>query len=169
MDQNLILPFIRTTRNLFETMFQMDIEIGSPSIKPPSSPSFDVSGIIGMSGDVEGSVVLSFPMATAVRVVSLFTGQEISAESEDDLTDAIGEVVNMVAGGAKAQLDGKKVSISCPSVVIGEGHTIHGQRDAVCVVVPCQSDCGEFNIEVTFRGISGAEVGAGDASGQAGA
>lgn len=161
MDQRYIIPFIKTTKNLFETMFQMNVEVGAPSVKAPNSAGHDVSGIIGLSGDVDGAVVLSFPMATAQRVVSLFTGVEISAESHEDLSDAVGELVNMVAGGAKAQFDGKSISISVPSVVIGADHVVQQMRNAVAVIVPCQCDCGEFNIEVAFRGQTGEEVKAG--------
>jgi len=150
VDQNYILPFIKSTKNIFETMFQMSVEIGRPEIKKSGMPSHDVSGIIGMSGDVEGSVVLSFPMATAKRVVSVFTGAEVG-DNRDDLSDAIGELVNMVAGGAKAQFAGKKVSISCPSVVIGSEHAVFGRKDVVSVTIPCSCDCGEFRVEISAK------------------
>lgn len=150
MDQSLIIPFIKTTKNLFETMFQMTVNIGDPRVKDSTGPSFDVSAIIGMSGDMEGAVVLSFPRATAQRVVSLFTGSEVG-DSSEDLCDAVGELVNMIAGGAKAQFQGRAVSISCPSVVIGKDHVVSGRKDVVCLVIPCSCDCGEFNVEVAVR------------------
>ncbi|HBS29714.1 MAG TPA: chemotaxis protein CheX [Phycisphaerales bacterium] len=150
MDQNYILPFIKSTRNIFETMFQMSVEVSDPVVRKGDSPSHDVSGIIGMSGDTEGSVVLSFPMETARRIVTVFTGQEVG-ENLEDLSDAVGELVNMIAGGAKAQFAGQKVSISCPSVVIGSSHSVYGRKDAVCVTIPCACDCGEFNVEVSTR------------------
>jgi Holliday junction resolvasome RuvABC endonuclease subunit len=46
-------------------------------------------------------VVLAFPTETAERVVSLFCGQQLAAGTPD-FADAIGELVNMVSGGAKA-------------------------------------------------------------------
>ncbi|MBL0926727.1 MAG: chemotaxis protein CheX [Phycisphaerales bacterium] len=150
MDPSTIVPFIKSTKNLFETMLQMPVEMGEPSIKPASAPSFDVSGIIGFAGDYEGSVVLSFPAATAVRVASVFTGADVATGS-DDLTDAVGELVNMIAGGAKAQFSGRKISISCPSVVVGENHVVHGRKDFACVQIPCVCDCGEFAIELAIR------------------
>lgn len=150
MDPNFIVPFIKTTKNLFETMFQMAVDVKDPVVKSTHGPSFDVSAIIGMSGDVEGAVVLSFPRATAQRVVSLFTGADVGG-SDEDLSDAVGELVNMIAGGAKAQFKGRSVSISCPSIVIGTNHVVFGKKDVVCVVIPCSCDCGEFNVEVAIR------------------
>jgi len=155
VDQSYIIPFVKSVQNVFETMLQLPVQIGQPELKSPGESGHDVSAIIGMSGDVDGSVVLSFPTATAERVVAIFTGTEIQAGHED-FADAVGELVNMVSGGAKAQFAGKEVSISCPSVVIGESHQVYGRKDVVAISIPCESDCGQFNVEVSIR--QGAEA-----------
>tara|TARA_R110002111_G_scaffold72837_3_gene116637 strand:+ start:391 stop:873 length:483 start_codon:yes stop_codon:yes gene_type:complete len=160
VDQSYIIPFVKSVQNVFETMLQLPVQIGQPEIKHPGDSGHDVSAIIGMSGDVEGSVVLSFPTATAVRVVSIFTGTELQADHED-FADAVGELVNMVSGGAKAQFTGKDVSISCPSVVVGQSHQVYGRKDVVAICIPCDSDCGEFNVEVSIRQGAGVPSNAG--------
>jgi chemotaxis protein CheX len=150
VDSNYITPFIKSVQNVFETMLQLPVRIGEPSLKRSGAPSYDVSGIIGMSGDVEGSIVLSFPTATAERVVSLFVGDDME-HAHADFPDAVGELVNMISGGAKAQFSGKSVSISCPSVVVGKAHAVHGAKDVVCIHLPCQTDCGDFAVEVSIK------------------
>jgi chemotaxis protein CheX len=150
VDQSYVLPFIKSVQNVFETMLQLPVTIGEPHLKQDTAPSYDVSGIIGMSGDVEGSIVVSYPVATAERVVALFTGMELE-HTHEDFADAIGELVNMVSGGAKAQFQGKNVSISCPSVVVGEGHQVFGRKDVICICIPCQSDVGDFNVEISVK------------------
>jgi chemotaxis protein CheX len=149
MDASYIKPFIGSIQNVFSTMLQLPVTIKEPFVKTGSGTSYDVSGIIGMSGEVTGSVVLSFPQATAQRVVALFTGSDLSS-NPTDFADAIGELVNMVSGGAKAGFAGKKVSISCPSVVIGASHVVARQTDAPTIVIPCETDCGHLAIEVTI-------------------
>jgi len=150
VDQSYIIPFIKSVQNVFETMLQLPVQIGQPELKHPGDSGHDVSAIIGMSGDVDGSVVLSFPTETATRVVTIFTGTELDA-GEEDFADAVGELVNMVSGGAKAQFPGKDVSISCPSVVVGQSHQVYGRKDVVAISIPCESDCGQFNVEVSIR------------------
>ena len=150
MDSTYIVPFVNSIQNVFETMLRLPVQISEPELKRTGSPNFDVSGIIGMSGDVEGSVVLSFPTTTAERIVSLFTGMELS-QTHEDFTDAVGELINMISGGAKAQFKGKDVSISCPSVVIGADHVVFGRKDVVCILIPCETDCGNFAVEVSIR------------------
>ena len=157
MDQSYIIPFIKSVQNVFETMLQLPVQMGQPELKKGGESGHDVSAIIGMSGDVEGSVVLSFPTETAERVVALFTGTELSADHED-FADAVGELVNMVSGGAKAQFTGKEVSISCPSVVVGQSHQVYGRKDVVAIAIPCDSDCGTFDVEVSIRQSTGAAV-----------
>lgn len=147
MDAKYITPFIQSIQNVFSTMLQLQVSVLEPKIKADSAATYDVTGIIGLSGDVVGSVVLSFPTGTAERVVSLFTGMELTSDS-DDFSDAVGELVNMVSGNAKGMFESREVSISCPSVVLGSGHKIASPKEVPCIVIPCDTDCGEFAIEI---------------------
>lgn len=149
MDQNHILAFVKSTKNTFSMMLQLDVTVGTPAIKKSRKARFDVSSIIAMTGAVEGTCVLSFKSDTAVKIVKAFTGMEFSVE-DPDFTDAIGELVNMVAGGAKTLFDSSNISISCPTVVVGEGHIVHGHRDTVCIGIPCSCSCGEFAVEIAL-------------------
>jgi chemotaxis protein CheX len=154
VDPNIITPFIKSTQNIFEMMLSMDVSLSEPAIKTDDEPSHDVSGIIGFTGGFEGSVVLSFPEATALRLCSVFTGSEVT-EPGEDLNDAIGELVNMIAGGAKASFNAEGVSISCPNVIYGKGHKIYNSKEATTAVLPCDCDCGPFSLEVTVKKASG--------------
>lgn len=162
MNPEHIAPFIASVKNVFQTMLQLDVAVGDPTLINGPSKGKDVSGIIGMTGDVEGVVVLSFDFETALSTVSLFCGEPVDRESED-FSDAVGELCNMVCGGAKAGFPADEtVSISCPSVVIGSGHNVNRPADVPAVAVPCTTDCGEFTIEVALRA-SAAAAGAGKA------
>lgn len=151
MNPSYITPFVSSIKNVFSTMLQLDVQVGEPRLKQGREPTHDVSGIIGMSGDVTGNVTLSFEQDAAEAVVALFCGQKLDPSSADFI-DAVGELVNMVSGNAKAKFpDAKRVSISCPSVIVGKGHTIAAQSDIPCVIIPCNTDCGGLVIEVAVR------------------
>ncbi len=158
MDPRYITPFIASIQNVFSTMLQLPVSIDEPRLKQDNRATYDVSAIIGMSGDVTGNVVLSFPADTAQRLVALFIGEDISTDNPD-FADAIGELVNMVAGNAKADFSGKAVSISCPSVIIGQHHAVSSGSDTPCVIIPCQTDCGELAIEIAIRETNAASTG----------
>lgn len=151
MDASYITPFVKSIQNVFSTMLQLPVTVNEPQIKQGSEPTHDVSGIIGMSGDVVGTIVLSFRDDAAQSIVTLFCGEKLELSSPD-FADAVGELVNMVSGGAKAMFtDTKDVSISCPSVIVGKDHGVALPSDVPCVMIPCSTDCGEFVIEVAIR------------------
>jgi chemotaxis protein CheX len=149
MDVRYINPFIDAVRSVFSTMVHVDVTIGKPRISDVL-PRYDISGIIGMSGDVIGSVVLSFPAPVAKLVIGKFAGSDLAVESHD-FADALGEIVNMISGAAKAKFEGRNVSISTPSVVVGPGHTIARPTNTTCISLPCAVYCGEFSIDIAIR------------------
>ncbi len=151
MDARSITHFIASTHQVFETMLSMPVTPGKPSACC-TVPSFqsDVSGVIGMTGDVVGMVVLSFPLSTARGVLKAFTGTDIDPSSPD-FSDAVGELVNMISGAAKARFEGLSVSISCPSVILGPGHRVQQVSDATCIVIPFECPAGKFVVEVAMR------------------
>jgi chemotaxis protein CheX len=150
MDSSLIMPFVASAQAVFQTMMQVRAEVGEPYVNTDRAGGHEVFAIIGMTGDVNGSVTLTFPRTTASRVASVFGGAEVGFDSPDFI-DALGEVVNMVAGGAKAKFAGRNVSISCPSVVIGDAVSLRHGSDHKSIVIPFTSDLGDFNIEVATK------------------
>lgn len=147
MDVRYINPFIKSLCNTFETMCATKIAMGKPTLKGDSEIDTDVSAIIGFSGDAAGSVMLGFKFDVASKIATKFAGTEITRD-HPDFADALGELANMVAGGAKAQFEGLSVDISLPSVVIGENHHVPNSRNAPRVLITCTTDVGAFHVEI---------------------
>ena len=86
----------------------------------------------------------------AEKVARKFADTGVSAQNAD-LADALGEMANIVAGQAKAKMDGLDISVSLPRVVTGENHsTLEASRVPV-LTVPCDSPLGRFSIEVAME------------------
>jgi chemotaxis protein CheX len=149
MDVRFINPFITAVKTVFKTMLNEDLLISKPCLKEPDAPAADVSAVIGFSGDAVGSVILCFPMKTAINTASKFAGMEMAADNED-FADALGELANMVAGQAKAQFEGLSVTISLPSVIIGKNHQVSQSRLTPRLELPCESQLGRFSLEVAM-------------------
>ncbi len=152
MDVRYVNPFIVSIKQVFSTMAGVDVQVLKPKMKAADAEPVGVSGVIGFSGDAAGACLLCFPTDVACKLASAFAGEEMS-ESHPDFADAIGELANMVAGGAKAQFDGLAVSISLPSVVIGNPHevTVTGvPSTAPRLIIPCNSELGLFHVEVAM-------------------
>ena len=140
-------------QNVFSTMLNMPVTINRTVDQTGQLRRHVrcVSGIIGMSGDVIGSVVLSFPTETAIETHDRFLRHGVPGADSPDFADAVGELVNMVSGSAKGMFIDKDVSISCPSVVIGPGHKINTRSDTPCISIPCSTQCGDLTIEIAIR------------------
>ena len=157
VNPTLVMAFVKSTKNVLSTMIGLEAKIGKPTIKNLPNPSHDVSGIIGFSGDVMGSVVVSFTETAAMDMVEAFCGERLET-TDEDFADAVGELCNMIAGNAKKDF-GLAASISVPSVVIGPGHSVARLRDVPCVAIPCQCDVGEFTVEVNIKQVTCVSVG----------
>ena len=145
-----INPFLSATAEAFSTMIGMTAEPGKPYLKKGSGISYDVSGVIGLSGEAKGSVIISFPRITAIKVVSAFLGEKV-ASLDDDVTDAVGELANIIAGSAKKNLTDFKINISLPTVVLGERHSIFEPKDVMCMIIPFTCEAGKFDVAVNLK------------------
>lgn len=110
--------------------------------------AFDYSAVIGFSGDIAGSCVLRMSIQTACEAVARFCGERV-----DDLwkiSDGVGELVNMIAGNAKATLSNFRMSLSFPEVVRGKGHDIGFRRNADLVELNFGSEIGDISVIVAY-------------------
>ncbi len=148
-DSIYVQPFTQSVRVVFETMVRMPIAFGDPSLCRLES-RYDISGVIGLSGDVVGTVALRMTDHVASAVVEKFAGVRCELDSPDFL-DAVGELVNLIVGSAKAKFEGKNVNISTPSVVLGSGHRLACRASTPCLTLPCLLECGEFSIDIAIR------------------
>ncbi len=152
MNLELINPFITSARHVFDTVFQLSIDVGPPAVLPHTAPSYAVSGVIGISGDVIGNVTISFPAPTARRLASLFTGEAPASLTDDDIADAIGELTDMIVGGARARFEHTRFDMSCPSVIMGKANLVPPHSHARSCVLACICEAGEFAIEISTAG-----------------
>jgi chemotaxis protein CheX len=150
MDVAYINPFISSTVETFKTMLNLEVKAGQPQLRDVSKFSYDVSGIIGLSGEAQGSICMSFPKLLALRLVSKLLGTEIKIIGPE-IADGIGEIANIVAGNAKQHLTQFNLSISLPKVVVGSGHYVASQQGIPTIVVPFNSSLGNFAVEISLK------------------
>ncbi|MBX2851231.1 MAG: chemotaxis protein CheX [Phycisphaeraceae bacterium] len=151
MDTSYIVAFVSSVQDVASTALDMTIQVGQPRMHEGNSGGNDVSAIIGLSGDCVGSIALCLSTTTAAAMVGRFVGMEIDPDGPD-FADGVGELANMISGGAKARFAAERnVSISCPSVVMGPNHRVIQQKDLPVVELPIQSECGEILIVLAIQ------------------
>ena len=148
-----INPFIESTYDLFSTMLGSKAVRGDVGIANPEANPRDIMALIGLSGMARGMVALSFPVDTALNMVNKLLSTDIRAV-DDTVSDAIAEMVNIVAGGAKSKLSGDDrppIDLSLPTVVRGNSYNVEYPSGSVWLEVPFNSDLGSFTLRVTFE------------------
>lgn len=150
MDVSYINPFIISTIETFQKMLKSEAKPGQVQLKNETTYTYDVSGVIGLSGEAQGSICLSFPKLIALKVVSALVGSEIKIIGPE-VADAIGEIANIIAGNAKQHLTEFNLSISLPKVIMGKDHKIASQRGVPTIVVPFDCHLGNFAMEVSLK------------------
>ena len=155
IDINFVNPFLAATLHVLKVQAQIEAAPGKVYLKKdnPTTLTGDVSGVIGIVSDTfNGSVVISFPEATFLKVMSNMLGEDYT-ELNQDILDGAGEITNMIFGQAKITLNerGYGIKIALPTVVSGKGHTMQGTtKGGPTVVIPFSSPAGSFFVEISL-------------------
>jgi len=153
MKANHINPFIESVYDLFGTMLNCQVARGDLAIAESVSQPRDITALIGLAGRTRGTVALSFPVTTALAMVSRLT-DNTTRVVDATVLDAVAELVNIVAGGAKAKMTGEGadvLSLGLPIVVRGQRYNVDYPSNATWLEVPFSSDLGPFSLRVTFE------------------
>jgi len=156
MKAEYINPFIKSIDNAMQTMLNLTPEGSAPYIKKEGLTSGDVSGVIGFADkNCSGAVALSFPTETAVIVFNAMMGgaMEKVTKITPEVQDAVGELANIVAGGAKAEFSqtGITFNLAIPTVILGRQHKIVQDVDVPTVGVPMKIDGYPFAMEICMK------------------
>ncbi len=144
-----INPFIASLKNTFRTMLGCEAQRGQLAVKSSGHAHHPISGVIGLSGKAVGTVVVSFSREVALRAASTMLMTE-ATEVNEDVLDAVGELTNMVAGGAKAQLEEFQLMVSLPNVITGQDHEVHFPSNVTPLCIHFQTPWGPLTLEVGF-------------------
>ena len=121
-----IQPFIKVCEKVFHDFCNTEVTHGRVffASKNEYESIWDISGIIGLSGEASGAVAISLKDVTAFKVTQILTGEEHTS-FDAFVTDAVGEIINIIAGNVKKDFeDDLRVKISLPTIIKGKAHSI---------------------------------------------
>jgi chemotaxis protein CheX len=119
-----VKPFVNATLNTFKTFVGFELIAGNPYFSGRTQEiDQDISAVIGLSGDIRGAVVITMKKKFGMKIADALVGTT-HTDMDDDIVDAIGEIVNIIAGNIKNDVPGgEKIVISLPTVVKGKDHS----------------------------------------------
>lgn len=151
LDVNLINPFIAAAIKVCETQASTKATTGKIYTKSAMEKfTGDIFGVISLVCDAfTGSMIICFPEKTFLMLMSRMLGEEY-IKIDHTIQDGAGEMTNMIFGQAKVMLNekGYGMQLALPTVVIGSGHDSLKAMNTPRMIIPFQTDAGEFVIEI---------------------
>ncbi len=125
IDINLIDSFlVAATKDVFSTMLGWEVN-GADTMEGDGTPRRlvlgDINGSIGFGGKMTGNLFLSCTKPVAGDMAVAILGDE--EHSSKEVSDVVGELTNMLAGGCKTRMNDKGLDVvmSIPNIITGKG------------------------------------------------
>lgn len=129
--------FIDSVTHFFKQIKGTEPQVDTPYINPNATPvAFDYSGIITITGPLEGCVYVS---AETPMLRNILQTMGESDQTIPLLKDLIGEVANTVSGNARRDF-GSDFIISPPIIVDGKPATTYLPKEKRAYIIPLTWD-----------------------------
>jgi chemotaxis protein CheX len=123
--EQFIQPFVDVCTSVFKNFVKCDlVPERAYFTKKEDFLNWDISALIALSGSAKGIVTISMKTKTALEITQILTGNT-HTHLDSDVADMIGEVVNIISGNVKKQLEEDyQLIISLPYIIRGKAHLV---------------------------------------------
>jgi chemotaxis protein CheX len=152
MDVKLINPFLYGVKEALQKTASVVSTAGTPYIKQDDRATGDVSGIISLTGDITGSLAVSFSEACICGIAGAMLGESF-VQANQAVLDVVGKITNMISAVARTQLkqDTLTVRSGIPAIVFGKGHYVKYVLKSPSIVIPFTTEYGSFFVDVCIE------------------
>lgn len=144
-----VVPFVESTVHVTSTMLGNSCHAGPILPVGAGQKIYELTSVIGMSGEVTGALSFSVPREAAYGILERMTGI-VATEVDELVRDVVGEMSNMIAGAGKRSLEQFSLQLGLPQVITGQSCVVYAPRWAVHYHVPFEADFGPCSLDVGF-------------------
>ncbi|TCO79479.1 chemotaxis protein CheX [Marinisporobacter balticus] len=152
MNVELINPFIKTSKDILKQMANISSDTGEIYIKDASFDTPNVMIMIGLTGEIQGQVILGMDKELAKKIASnMMCGMPV--ENLDIIAkSAISELGNMILGNTATLLSNQDVTIDItpPTLLVGEKISISTSLDKT-ITVPLNTEYGIIELDIIIK------------------
>lgn len=142
MKAECVNPFLQALQDVFKIM--LDVDITRDNIhKGDAVNENQVVVEIPLIGDIQGSVLFSFPQSTTFEIVKTMSGMEFD-KIDSFVTSALGEMANIISGNALSYL--AKGNYQCDILPPRIEITEH-EKGETALTLPLHTDVGDLRIK----------------------
>ena len=145
-----IQALIASTQSVFTTMLGSQIRLVDCCTLGKFQSANDLTGMVGLSGEITGTVLVRLDQSVAIGVAQKLLGSEI-IEVDNDVRDMTGELASLIAGDARQRITDVTIALSLPTIISGPGHRISFEPGADVQRICFQSELGPVCVEAGIR------------------
>jgi len=153
MDKRLLDAFRGTTTATFRDMFGVEAIAAEPAeLSANDGHVWDITGLVGLAGQVHGVVAIRL---TGPVVSSLLEKSGVDMGDAGELaamqSGLVGEMSNIIAGGASSASGGLEFEIAPPVVVSGPNHRIDWPSIGPVISLAFSTPVGPFEVSICAK------------------
>jgi chemotaxis protein CheX len=151
MKAEIVNTFVRSAQGVLQSEVGSPINIGQLSVQTAPYTSQHITTIIGITGDIQGVILLGLSQDAAKTLMSHMVGRT-DGNLDELAQSAMAEMTNVIAGTSVTNLsnDGYHCTISPPTVVLGSG-TIISTLSLQRLVLPLVTPCGQVEMQLALK------------------
>lgn len=151
IDTELIKPFLSAVVKTLEIQANTKIKLQKIHLKTGPAKNIAIAGVISLITDnITGSITLCFTEKVFLKIYENMFG-EVHTSITKEIEDAAGELLNIIYGQAKIELNNKpgyNLKKAFPTIFVGDAVSISQQGSSPAVVIPFETESGNFHIEI---------------------
>lgn len=153
IDVNTINPFLSSAVSVLQMASQINATIGKPKVKETSFTENSVLIMLGVTGQLEGQVILEITEENAkVLASNMMMGYEVP-ELDTMAMSAISELGNMIMGNSATVFSTQGTLIDITPPTVARGNVVISRQYAVNICIPLFKEDGSelLNINIAIR------------------
>ncbi|HHX74723.1 MAG TPA: chemotaxis protein CheX [Firmicutes bacterium] len=147
MKEQFVDSFLRAVQDVFALMLDLQAEKANEEKVEKIVTTDGANVTIGISGDLSGSVLFTFPEKTALAMVKIMAGMEID-KMDSFVVSALSEVANIISGNAVTNLNGYNFSCDLAPPQVVDAEDVSADREAVRL--PVKTGIGKFSLNIAL-------------------
>lgn len=154
-DPEFVEPLMASCENIFTNYLGFEVRKKGVTMKEVLAPKFELSAILNVfTENIRGKVLLNLSDKLALAVHNKMLGED-KKEVDDEVKDAVSELVNIITGNAKAEYSklGLIYRLTVPYVIHGRNQIISSTDKVAFISSVYWSSGGFFEICLSFHEI----------------
>src|SRR5712671_6201460 len=151
MKMELIQPFINSADAVLSQGLSTSTKVDHLSMEEDGYRRKGVAGMVALSGDIEGRIILDLEPQTAVCVASHYAGAELP-ESDGLIKETIFELANQVVGNAVCALNDQGFHFRVhPPLLVTSEEGDKSSEDVEALMICFETSLGSVFMNVALR------------------